>query len=65
MLNVLFPASFGPSTFDQFSREVDRLLYWSSEVTTDKAKVVSMVSGSAGDKPLSDPAPRAFCVSRR
>jgi HSP20 family protein len=33
MLNVLFPASFGPSTFDQFSREVDRLLGMSPDHT--------------------------------
>jgi hypothetical protein len=45
--------------------EVDRLLYWSADVTDSKAKVVNMVSGSAGDKLLTDPAPRAFCVSRR
>jgi hypothetical protein len=45
--------------------EVDRLLYWSADVTGDKAKVVTMMSGSASDKPLTDPAPRAFCVSRR
>jgi serine/threonine protein kinase len=45
--------------------EVDRLLYWSAEVTGDKAKVVSMVAGSTADKLLTDPAPRAFCVSRR
>ena len=44
---------------------VDRLLYWTGDVVGDKAKVVSMVTGQTGEKPRTDPAPRAFCVSKR
>jgi serine/threonine protein kinase len=45
--------------------EVSKLLYWSSEEDGSKAKAVSMVTGRAEARPLTDPAPRVFCVSKR
>ena len=47
------------------STEVDRLQYWSNEKDGEKAKVVTMMSGRITDRPMTDLAPRAFCVSRK
>ena len=46
--------------------EVSKLLYWSSdEAAGGKAQAVSIVTGKAEARALTDPAPRAFCVSKR
>ncbi|PRQ05185.1 Serine/threonine-protein kinase PknB [Enhygromyxa salina] len=54
------------SELDKFrSTDVDRLLYWSSESDGRKAKAVTMMNGAVSERAISDPAPRAFCVSSK
>ena len=47
------------------STEVDRLLYWTSEKDGSTAKAVTIMNGRVSQRETSDPAPRAFCVSRK
>jgi eukaryotic-like serine/threonine-protein kinase len=44
---------------------IDKLLYWSSEVSGTTAKTVMLMSGKVDDRNTSDKAPRTLCVSRR
>ncbi|KIG13425.1 serine/threonine protein kinase [Enhygromyxa salina] len=45
--------------------EVANLLYWSGESDGRKAKTVAVMGGTVSERELSNPAPRAFCVSRK